>query len=146
VNFALDHGSSIHDVSGNGNERAASTVSHPSGSAMERSLPLRASWRRTSRASQAVAGSPESTARRHTYLMPAPSFREWLRNRAQEPLAAGILPMLVARSAAGMSRDDLAKALRLPPETLDDLLRAVAATGQVTMLKAGGRTVYKATG
>jgi DNA-binding IclR family transcriptional regulator len=37
--------------------------------------------------------------------------------------------MLVAQSDAGMSRDDLAKALRLPPETLDDLLRALTATG-----------------
>ena len=54
--------------------------------------------------------------------------------------------MLVARSGAGISRDDLAKALRLPPETLDDLLRALAATGQGVMLKVDGRTVYRAAG
>ena len=82
--------------------------------------------------------------RRHRYLMP--SFREWLRNIVQEALAAEILPLLVARSGAGISRDDLARALRLPPETLDDLLRALAATGQVVMLKVGGRTVYRAAG
>jgi hypothetical protein len=51
---------------------------------------------------------------------------------------------LVARSGAGVSRDDLARALRLPPRTLDDLLRALTATGQVVMLKVGGRTVYRA--
>jgi hypothetical protein len=34
--------------------------------------------------------------------------------------------------------------LQLPPETLDDLLRALTATGQVVMLKVGGRTVYRA--
>ncbi len=78
--------------------------------------------------------------------MPAPCFHEWLRNRAREAPAAGILPMLVARSGAGISRDDLARALRLPPETLDDLLRALAATGQVVMLKANERTVYRAAG
>ena len=66
--------------------------------------------------------------------------------RAEEAPAAEMLATLVARSAAGMSWDDLARALRLPPETLDDLLRALAATGQVTMLKVGGRTVYRAAG
>jgi len=78
--------------------------------------------------------------------MPTPSFREWLRNRAREAPAAEILPVLVAQSGTGISRDDLAKALRLPPETLDDLLRALTATGQVRMLKVGGRTVYRAAG
>jgi DNA-binding IclR family transcriptional regulator len=73
-------------------------------------------------------------------------FHEWLRNRAREAPAAAILPMLVAQSAAGVSKDDLARALRLPPETLDDLLRALAAAGQVVMLKVGGRTVYRAAG
>jgi hypothetical protein len=74
------------------------------------------------------------------------SFREWVGNRAREAPAAGILPMLIAQSAAGMAKDDLAKALRLPPETLDDLLRALTATGQVVMLKVGRRTVYRAAG
>jgi hypothetical protein len=44
--------------------------------------------------------------------MPAPSFREWLRNRARESPAAEILPVLIAQSGAGMSRDNLARALR----------------------------------
>jgi hypothetical protein len=74
------------------------------------------------------------------------SFREWLRNRAREAPAAGMLPVLIARSGAGVSRDDLARALRLPPETLDDLLRVLTATGQVVMLNVGGRTVYRAAG
>ena len=54
--------------------------------------------------------------------------------------------MLISQSAAGISTDDLARALRLPPETLDDLLRALMATGQVRMLKVNRRTVYRATG
>ena len=62
----------------------------------------------------------------------------------REAPAAEILPVLIARSGAGVSRDDLARALRLPPETLDDLLRALTATGQVVMLKVGGPTVYRA--
>jgi hypothetical protein len=80
------------------------------------------------------------------YLMPLLSFSDWLENRDSGAFAAGILPMLVARSAAGMSRDDLAIVLRLPPETLNDLLRALTATGQVRMLNVGGRTVYRAAG
>jgi DNA-binding IclR family transcriptional regulator len=78
--------------------------------------------------------------------MPTPSFRKWLGNRDREAPVAELLPMLVARSGAGMSRDDIARALRLPPETLDDLLRALAATRQVTMLKIGGRTACRAAG
>ena len=78
--------------------------------------------------------------------MPPPSFREWLGNRDREAVAAERLATLVARSAAGVSRDDLARALRLPPRVLDDLLRALAATGQVVMLKVGGRTIYRAAG
>jgi hypothetical protein len=70
--------------------------------------------------------------------MPAPSFREWLRNRAREAPAAGILPVLITRSGKGILRDDLARALRLPPRTLDDVLRALTAAGQVRMLKVGG--------
>jgi len=130
-------------VSGSGNLPAASMLSHPSGNAIERSLPLRAIPRNVPEASQAA---PEAAARRHRYLMPTSSFHEWLRNRAREAPAAGILPVLIARSGAGVSRDDLARALRLLPRGLDDLLRTLTATGQVTMLKVGGRTVYKAAG
>ena len=74
------------------------------------------------------------------------SFHEWLANRDREAVAAERLAMLVARSAAGVSRDDLARALRLPSRILDDLLRALTATGQVVMLKVGARTVYRAAG
>jgi len=73
-------------------------------------------------------------------------FREWLTNRDGDVPAAEKLATLVARSGAGILRDDLARALRLPPEILDDLLRALTATGQVVMLKVGGRTVYRAAG
>ncbi len=74
------------------------------------------------------------------------SFHEWLGNRDGDVPAAERLATLVARSGAGVSRDDLARTLRLPPRILDDLLRALVTTGQVTMLKTGGRTVYRAAG
>ena len=48
-----DHGSDIQDVSGSGNFPAASTVSHPLGSGIILSLPLRAIQRMTPLASQA---------------------------------------------------------------------------------------------
>jgi hypothetical protein len=60
--------------------------------------------------------------------------------------AAEKLATLVAQSPAGVSKDCLAGTLRLPPGILDDLLRALTATGKVTMLKVGGRTVYRAAG
>ena len=41
--------------------------------------------------------------------MPPPSFREWLGNRDREAVAAERLATLVARSGAGVSRDDLAE-------------------------------------
>jgi hypothetical protein len=71
------------------------------------------------------------------------SFHEWLENRDQDAVAAERLATLVARSGAGVSRDDLARALRLPPRVLDDLLRALVTTGQAVMLKVDGRTVYR---
>jgi hypothetical protein len=75
------------------------------------------------------------------------SFHEWLGNRDGDvPAAAERLATLVAQAAASMSRDDIAGALRLPPRILDDLLRALVTTGQVVMLKVGGRTVYRAAG
>jgi hypothetical protein len=73
-------------------------------------------------------------------------FHDWLANRDGEAYAADRLATLVARSGSGISRDDLARALRLPPRILDDLLRALVTTGQVVMLKVGGRTVYRAAG
>ena len=73
-------------------------------------------------------------------------FLEWLWNRDRDAVAAEKLATLAARSAAGVSRDELARTLGLPPRILDDLLRALVTTGQVVMLKGGGRTVYKAVG
>ncbi len=73
-------------------------------------------------------------------------FREWLANRDREASAAERLATLVSRSGAGISRDDLARTLRLPSRILDDLLRALVTTGQIVMLKVGGRTVYRAAG
>jgi hypothetical protein len=72
------------------------------------------------------------------------SFHEWLGNRDRDAVAAERLATLVAQSGAGVSRDDLARTLRLPPRILDDLLRALVTTGQVTMLKVGGELRYRA--
>jgi hypothetical protein len=75
------------------------------------------------------------------------SFYFWLEHRLEEVPDATTLALVIARAgAAGVPVDRLRRALRLPPETLDDLLRALVATGQVVMLKVGGRTVYRAIG
>jgi predicted ArsR family transcriptional regulator len=78
--------------------------------------------------------------------MPTPSFHEWLARRPDEAPAAENVATLIARSGTtGISRDDLARALRIPPETLKDLLRALVATGQVQMVKVNGQLTYRAT-
>ncbi len=77
--------------------------------------------------------------------MPPPSFLAWLEHRLQQVPDAANLAFLIARSgAAGVSRDDLARALRLPPETLEVPLRAMVTAGQVQVLKVGGQMVYRA--
>jgi hypothetical protein len=73
------------------------------------------------------------------------SFHEWLKNRPDEALDAGRLALLIAQSgAAGISPDDLRRLVRLRPETLDDLLKALVATGQVVVLKVDGQFVFRA--
>ncbi len=74
-------------------------------------------------------------------------FRDWVRVRSQEAPAADHLAMLIAGAGtAGISRDDLARALSLDPDTLQDLLGALVATGQVEMLRVNGRLTYRAVG
>jgi DNA-binding IclR family transcriptional regulator len=77
--------------------------------------------------------------------MPTPSFHEWLARRPDEAPAAENVATLIARSGTtGISRDDLARALRVPPETLEDLLRALVTAGQVAASKAGRERRYRA--
>jgi hypothetical protein len=45
-----------------------------------------------------------------------------------------------------VSREGLAKAVGISDETLENLLRGLMASGQVTMLKVGGKLVYRAAG
>ena len=76
--------------------------------------------------------------------MPIPSFHEWLRS-ADEALAADRLAFLIAQSgAAGLSQDDLARALRLPSETVESLLWALITARQVVLLKVDGEWRYRA--
>jgi hypothetical protein len=78
--------------------------------------------------------------------MPTPSFHTWLEHRLQQVPDAGSLALLIARSGAagGVSRNDLARSLCLPPETLEVLLRAMVVAGQVVVRKVNGEMVYRA--
>jgi lambda repressor-like predicted transcriptional regulator len=72
------------------------------------------------------------------------SFREWLATRSQEPSQADRLATLIAQAgAAGVSLADLRRLCGLPPETLQDILRALTATGQVVILKVNGELRYR---
>jgi sulfur carrier protein ThiS len=46
---------------------------------------------------------------------------------------------------AGISLDRLRTLVRLPPDTLQDLLTSLVATGQVVALKINGQMTYRAT-
>jgi hypothetical protein len=53
---------------------------------------------------------------------------------------------LIARSgAAGVSRHVLSKVVRISPDTLEDLLKALVVAGQVTVVQANGQRRYRAT-
>lgn len=92
--------------------------------------------------------TPRRTLRHSgTYRMPLPSFTQWLEDRPEGFTDIGSLALVIARSGAGgISRQDLEKVVRLSHETMEDLLRAMVAAGQVVVLKVGGQIVYRATG
>jgi predicted transcriptional regulator len=78
--------------------------------------------------------------------MPTPSFYEWLRNRPDEAPAADNLATIIASAgAAGVSVDRLRRVVGLSPETLQDILKSLTATGQVDVLKVNGQMTYRAT-
>ena len=73
--------------------------------------------------------------------MPHPSFHERRDHRPQ----ADCVATLLAQSPGGISRKRLAAA-ELPPDRLDDLLKALTATGQVVMLRVNGELTFWAAG
>jgi hypothetical protein len=78
--------------------------------------------------------------------MPPLSFHEWLGNRAQEaPQADNLATLIASAGAAGVSLDRLRTLCGLLPETLQDILRSLVATGQVVVLKVNGQMVYRTT-
>jgi hypothetical protein len=86
-------------------------------------------------------------AENHRYFMRTLSFHEWLAHRPDEALAADRLATVIAQAgASGISRDELARAVRLRPDTLQDVLMSLSATGQVAVFKANGELRYRATG
>jgi lambda repressor-like predicted transcriptional regulator len=63
--------------------------------------------------------------------MPIPSFHDWLKDRSQESPAADNLATLIASAgAAGISLDRLRRVVGLAPETLQDILKSLVATGR----------------
>jgi hypothetical protein len=81
----------------------------------------------------------------HTF-MPIPTFHEWLRNRSDEAPAADNLATLIASAGvAGISHDRLRALVHLSPETMQDIIRSLVATGQVVTLKVDGQMTYRTT-
>ncbi len=79
--------------------------------------------------------------------MRPPSFRAWLEHRVQEVPDAGNVALIIAQAGtAGVTRDALLRVIRVSPETLESMLRALVAARQVAAVKVGGELVYKAVG
>jgi predicted Rossmann fold nucleotide-binding protein DprA/Smf involved in DNA uptake len=79
--------------------------------------------------------------------MPIPTFHEWLQNRSdQAPNADRLATVIAQAGAAGVSLDRLRRVVGFTPETLQDILRSLVATGQVVMLRVNGEMVYRAAG
>ncbi len=79
--------------------------------------------------------------------MHRPTFHEWLTNRPNEAPGAAQLALVIARSgAAGVTLDGLRRSVRISSDTLQDLLRALVAAGQMMVLKVNGQMAYQAAG
>ena len=79
--------------------------------------------------------------------MPPLSFHEWLGNRPEEAPDVGRLALAIARAGpAGVSLEDLARAVGVPRETVQDILRALVTAGQVEVVRVNGNLVYRAAG
>jgi hypothetical protein len=74
-------------------------------------------------------------------------FRTWLEHCPQQVPDAGALALLIARfGTAGASREEIAKAVGIPSDALEPLLRAMVVARQVVVLKRDGQLVYRAAG
>ena len=72
------------------------------------------------------------------------SFPKWLEHRHEELPDATTLALVIARSgAAGVSRHDLRRFVRLSPDILEGLLGALMAAGQVNVVQVNGQRVYR---
>jgi hypothetical protein len=78
--------------------------------------------------------------------MPLPTFHEWLRSAQEAPEVDRLATVIAQAGAAGISLGRLRRLCGLSPETLGDLLKALAVGGQVRMLRVNGELVYRAAG
>ncbi len=76
--------------------------------------------------------------------MPIPSFHDWLRSADEAPAADRLATLIAQAGAAGVSVDRLRRLCGLQPETLQDIIRSLLATGQVVVLKVHGQMRYRA--
>ena len=72
------------------------------------------------------------------------SFWQWLEHVADDPSAAADVATLIAQAGAvGVSLEGLRKVVRLTPQTLDEILKALLASKQVVLLKVNAARVYR---
>ncbi len=76
--------------------------------------------------------------------MTTPSFQDWLRSADEAAAAEKMATIIAGAGAAGVSVDRLRRIVGLYPETLEDVLKALVATGQVMVVQANGQRIYRA--
>jgi len=74
------------------------------------------------------------------------SFWKWLEHlAADDPSAADTVATMIAQAGTvGVSVECMRKVVRLTPESLDEVLKALLASRQVVVLKVNGARVYRA--
>jgi hypothetical protein len=74
------------------------------------------------------------------------AFREWLERLEEVPGTMELALAIALSGTVGVLRDGLRRVARLSPETLEDILAAMVAAGQVMVVQADGQRMYRATG
>ena len=76
------------------------------------------------------------------------SFYEFVAARQPEvvPDAMKLAVLIAQSSATGICHRDLRQAVDLEPDTLESLLTAMIAVGQITVAEIGGQRVYRVMG
>jgi len=76
--------------------------------------------------------------------MPLTSFATWLQSKHRMPEADRVVPLIVQAGPEGLSRGQIASAIDLERDTLDELLGGLVRFGTLVVTSQDGVLVYRA--